>query len=70
MHNGHLSASQVADRLSVTSRTVRRWINDGHFPNAFQLNPSLANSSFVIPIRDVERFEEQRRERQPATTEN
>lgn len=57
-----LSVSEVAERLGVTPRTVVRWIRDKvAFPNAYQKNPRLKTSPFVIPLEDVEELEDQRR---------
>jgi transcriptional regulator with XRE-family HTH domain len=59
-----LSVSEVAERLGVTPRTVVRWIRDKvAFPNAYQKNPHLKTSPFVIPLEDVKELEDQRRVR-------
>jgi excisionase family DNA binding protein len=56
----HLSVTQVAQRLSVTPRTIQKWIADGQFPNAYKLNPSGINSPYRIPEKDVQQFEARR----------
>lgn len=55
-----MSVSEAAKRLGVDSRTVRRWINKGYFPNAYSkgLGPT---SPYVIPISDIKAFEKRRR---------
>ena len=55
-----LRTKEVAQRLGVTSVTVTRWINRGHFPNAYKLGP-YSKSPFVIPETDVISFEEKYR---------
>lgn len=56
-----LSVAKVARRLGVTPRTIVRWIREEvAFPNAYQKNPNLKTSPFVIPLSDVEEFESQR----------
>lgn len=59
-----LKVSELADRLGVERTTVIRWINDGHFPGAYKIGPSV-NSPFVIPMEDVIAFEEKLQGRQP-----
>lgn len=56
-----LSVSDVAKRLGVNHRSVARWIQKGiAFPNAYKKNPMLKNSHYVVPVSDVEEFEESR----------
>jgi predicted site-specific integrase-resolvase len=57
-----VSVTEVAERLSVTTRTVTRWITQGCFPNAYKKNPYLKSSPYVIPLEDVESFEALARE--------
>lgn len=56
-----LTVVQVANRLDVTTRTIIRWIKRGTFPGAYKSNPMLDTSPYVIPLEDVEAFEEKRR---------
>lgn len=56
----YISSSEAAKRLSVTTRTITRWIDDGCFPGAFKLNPEIKNSPFVIPHNEFEKFAEER----------
>jgi len=57
-----LRTKEVAARLGVTSVTITRWINKGHFPNAYKLGP-YRKSPFVIPESDVLDFEAKYRRR-------
>jgi excisionase family DNA binding protein len=56
-----LTVRQVAERLNVDRTTITRWINAGHFPHAYKLNPRSPNSPFRVPNTDVEQFERERR---------
>ena len=56
-----LTVAEVAERLDVHPRTIVRWIKDGTFPNAYKKNPSKKTSPFVVPLKDVETFEEGRK---------
>ena len=51
-----LSVTEVAQRLGVHPRTIRRWIHSGEFPNARQVRP-IRRSPFRIPLSDVVAFE-------------
>ena len=56
------SVAEVAERLGVTPRTVVRWIREKiAFPNAYQKNPFIKTSPFVVPLADLEDFEQKRR---------
>jgi hypothetical protein len=70
MNKRVLTAALTAERLSVSTRTIRRWAADGFFPGAYTLNPALRDSPLIIPVEDVEAFEQKRREYQPATAES
>lgn len=54
-----LSATEAAERLGVTPRTILRWIKDGEFPGARQKRP-IPRSPYQIPESDVVAFEERR----------
>jgi len=56
-----LTVSEVAKRLDVHPRTIVRWIKDGTFPNAYKKNPAKKTSPFVVPLKDVKIFEENRK---------
>lgn len=47
------SSSQVADLIGKHSRTVRRYVKDGKFPNASRLG---ARQEYYIPGSDVIAF--------------
>ncbi len=65
-----LTTRQVAERLEVTLRTVQRWVDIGRFPGAYRLDPDANRSPYLIPVADVEAFEERRQAGQPQTQEN
>ena len=55
-----LSASQVAQRLGVHTRTVQRMCRRGDLPNAFKVS-----NAWLIPQRDVDNYiNKQKRKRQ------
>lgn len=49
----HYSANEAAILLHRSSRTIRRWIAGGHFPNAKRSSPT-PKGKFLIPVADVE----------------
>ena len=49
--------------LSVGSRTILRWIDWGHFPQAYKMGPAR-NSGYRIPQSDVDAFLRKIKERQ------
>lgn len=53
-----MKASELAKILKVNSNTIARWINNGHFPNAFR-----AGKSWRIPRIDVENYIRQQTEK-------
>jgi hypothetical protein len=57
-----INSSEAARRLSVTSRTITRWVLDGYFPGAFKVNPHAERSPYLIPVSAVEEFERMRQE--------
>lgn len=57
------STAEAARRLGVHELTIRRWYDDGFFPNAFRKNPFNERSPIRIPEADIEALEQQR---QPA----
>lgn len=59
-----MTVPDVAVRLGVSRITVWRWIKQGVFPNAYQLNPRVEGSPWRIPEDDVISFEEERKGRQ------
>lgn len=56
-----LTVDEVADRLGVSNRTVRNFIERGHFPNAYRVDPTVPKSHYRIPKEDVDRFEKIRK---------
>jgi excisionase family DNA binding protein len=50
-----LTAGQVAKRLDVNISTVGRWVKSGRLEGA-----ELPSGGYVIPVREVERFEAER----------
>jgi hypothetical protein len=70
MNKRVLTAVLAAERLGVSTRTIHRWAADGFFRGAYKLNLAFKNSPLMLPVEDVETFEQERREYQPATAEN
>lgn len=58
---GYLKVSEAAERLGVTKKTITRWIEREFFPGAERKNPYAKNSTYIIPLVDIERFEKLRR---------
>lgn len=56
----YMTIAQLADRYKVTARAVLKWINKGHFPNAYRVSPE-ENSPYRIPVSDVIEYEKKRR---------
>lgn len=48
-----LPIQEVATRLGVAARTVRKYIQEGRLPNAYQVNPRL----WMVPEKDLEGFQ-------------
>lgn len=57
-----VSIAEAALRLDVSAETIRRWIHEGEFPNAYKKRPTAKNSAFVIPLSDITNFEARRHE--------
>ncbi len=62
-----LTTAEAAERLGVTPQALHKWIQQGHFPNAYKLNPHAKNSPLRIPETDIIAFEKER-ERQAAAS--
>jgi len=56
-----LTAPEVGKLLGVTSATMNHWLDAGHFPNAYRLNPMKPHSPWRIPRGDVVEFIAERR---------
>lgn len=53
-----LLPSQIAKRLGVKTVTVRAWLNQGLFPNAYQEQTEFFHHPvWRVPERDVENFQ-------------
>lgn len=53
-----LTVKEVAARFRVTTRTVRRWIERGHFPNAAPVEGlDYSTAPILIPEDDVIAYE-------------
>jgi len=50
-----LTCAQVAKMLGVSKQSINRWVKEGHFPNAWRINPRL-QSGWRIPKSDVDAF--------------
>jgi excisionase family DNA binding protein len=61
------SVKEVAERFGASKLTVYRWLQAGHFPNAYKLTPGGKTSPYRIPEGDVLAFEEKQRHTSPAT---
>lgn len=55
-----LTTTEAAKRLGVTSRSILAWIQQGHLPNAYRLNPGMPRSPHRIPESDIVAFEKKR----------
>jgi len=55
-----IRASEAAEMIGVSLRTVVRWIHKGYFPNAKRVNPRAGNSTYIIPETEVEQFIQER----------
>ena len=51
-----LTTEQVGELLGVSRETVNTWIDKGHFPHAYKLDPTRTNSPYRIPRQDVDSF--------------
>lgn len=51
----YLTCRTVAESLGITSRTVRNWIDDGVFPNAFLT--SKTGGGWRIPEQDIDNLQ-------------
>ena len=56
-----LTTLEVSRILGVTKASVSLWLKDGHFPNAFKVNPRKRFSAWRVPQADVDAFIEERR---------
>lgn len=56
-----IRTTEAAERLNVSPRTVIRWIEQGKFPGAFQVNPDAENSPYLIPENAVEAYQKRQR---------
>lgn len=56
------TVEELAVRWQVTGRTVRNWVEEGAFPNAYRIGPGR-KSPIRIPASDVEEFERNRKVR-------
>lgn len=54
-----LSTSEVAEHVDRCEKTVRRWIEQGYFPNAWR----VPGGRWHVPLADVVRLKERTRAR-------
>ena len=52
----YMTVAEVAQRMQVTTRTIHRLIERGHFPGAHKIDPTRKRSPYRIPKVDVETF--------------
>lgn len=57
--NVWLTVTEAAERLLVEPRTVRRWIEEGEFPNAVKTRQFRGH--YRIPESDIVAFENSRK---------
>lgn len=55
-----LTVTEVAKRLRVADRTVRRWIELNYFPGTERTSPSR-KAEYRIPLAAVQQFEQNRK---------
>ena len=55
----YLTVTETAQRIDVDTKTIRRWIQIGEFPNAYRLS-SVKQSPYRIPLADIEAYEAER----------
>jgi excisionase family DNA binding protein len=58
----YLTVLELAKRWNVTERSVRNWIVEGAFPDAYRVGLGKG-SHYRVPLKDVIAFEEARRVR-------
>jgi len=56
----YLTVQQAAARLNVTPRAIHKWIQAGHLPGSYKLNPHATTSPYRIPLTSIEEFEARR----------
>ena len=52
----NLKITEVAQIIRSTPQTVRNLVRRGHFPGAYKLDPTRANSHLRIPAEDVQAY--------------
>ena len=63
----YLTVRATANTLQVSTRTIQLWISQGHFPNAYKLNPTnTRNSPYRIPCTDIDAFKNRQRVARPS----
>jgi DNA-binding transcriptional regulator LsrR (DeoR family) len=60
-----LTVKEVAERLHMSRGKVRLMVNEGRFPNVYQMDPTKATSPIMIPEKDVEAIEKARLKHRP-----
>ena len=53
-----LTAVEAAEVFNVTSRSIRKWIHKGFFPNARRIGPTQT-SPYRIPESDIKALKKQ-----------
>ena len=62
MPEEYYTINEVAEILEINPRTVSLYIQRGHFPNAYRLDPTRKKSPYRIPKQDVKNFVQKQRE--------
>ena len=57
-----ISTKQAAALLGVSPHTIILYVQRGHFPGAYKLDPTRRNSPIRIPLEAVQRFTELQRQ--------
>jgi DNA-binding XRE family transcriptional regulator len=64
-----VTATQAAEQLGVSRRTVHYLIERGEFPSARKVDPKLQTSPVMIPVDDLKAYQKKQKAG-PAKTHN
>lgn len=56
MDTKYLTTHEIAQRLSVTERTVVNLVDRGYFPGALKIDPRRRNSPYRIPETAYQKY--------------